>query len=214
MDTLGLTEKEFRFLKTLNSPERVQDFLDSLPINFELSGETYRSVKRTLHAGEAHCFEGALVAASALWLQGERPLLLDLKTDGDDDHLVTIFKREGYFGAISKTNHLALRYRDPIYRSIRELALSYFQDYFRTDGRKTLRGYAAFSLRRYPPRAWISADEELTSIVEDIEVARHWPLLPKRLEKRLRKADPVVRIVSEATEWNRRKIRARLAPPV
>src|SRR3989344_4997493 len=117
-----LTPHERSVFKKLASPQRIQDFLDSLPINFELHGETYMSPRRVLTAGEAHCFEGALLAAAALAYHGRRPLLMDIQTSRtDDDHVVALFREFGYWGAISKTNHAILRYRDPVYRSVREL---------------------------------------------------------------------------------------------
>ena len=111
----GLTKKEWQKLKKLSTPEKIQDFLNSLPFNFEKNGETHSSVRYALKRGSVHCFEGALIAAAALWIRGEKPLILDLVTVRPDlDHVVTLFKRGGYWGAISKTNHAVLRYRDPI----------------------------------------------------------------------------------------------------
>jgi hypothetical protein len=182
---------------------RVQDFLDALPINFEEKGETYMSVARVLHEKKAHCFEGALLAACAFWIQGKRPLLLDFKTERDEDHLVAPFREGGFWGAVSKTNHAVLRYRDPIYRSIRELALSYFHEYFDRRGRKSLRSYALFSLMRYPARKWISGKEELFDIVEDIERASHIFMLQKKSVRRLRNVDAFIRKLSNIEEWRK-----------
>src|SRR3989344_4797858 len=139
----GLGKFKWRTLKRLNTPEKIQDFINRLPFNFEKRGETYMSVARSLKTGRIHCFEGALIAAAALWIQGERPLLLDLKPDKSDiDHVVALFRRNGFWGAISKTNHAVLRYREPVYKSIRELAMSYFHEYFLNNGKKTLRSYS------------------------------------------------------------------------
>src|ERR1700733_9427348 len=127
-------------LKKLSTPAKIQDFLNSLPFNFEKKGETCRSPKASIEADTAHCFEGALIAAAALSLRGQKPLLLDLKASGKDmDHVVALFKRDGKWGAISKTNHAVLRYREPVYASVRELAMSYFHEYFLPSGVKTLR---------------------------------------------------------------------------
>lgn len=123
----GLTPKEYQFLKRLNTPNKIQDYLDTLPINYEKSGETYHSPRFVLQHKKAHCLEGALLAAVALMIQGYKPLLLDLRTTSrDTDHVVASENFNGYWGAISKTNHAVLRYRDPIYKTPRELALSYF----------------------------------------------------------------------------------------
>src|SRR3954468_3158885 len=140
---------EFRVLKKLNSPRKVQDFLDTVPINFERGGETCMSPLRTLRRNRAHCMEGALVAALALWMHGRPPLIMDLKTSNDDvDHLVAVFKIGRHWGGITKTNHAVLRYREPVYRDLRELAMSFFHEYFLDSGKKTLRAYSEpFDLR-------------------------------------------------------------------
>ena len=139
-----LTPAEQAVFKKLDSPNKIQDFLDSLPINFELKGETYMSPRRVLRTKTAHCFEGALVAAAALAYHGKKPLLLDLRTSADDeDHVVTLYRENGYWGAISKTNHPVLRYRDGVYKTPRELVMSYFHEYFMSkNGKKTLREYS------------------------------------------------------------------------
>jgi hypothetical protein len=127
-NSFGLSASHYLQLKKLNSPQKIQDYLDTLPINFEEDGETYMSVSRSLRAKKVHCLEAALLAACTLWIQGAKPLLMDFKTDNDEDHVVAIFKVRNHWGAISKTNHAVLRYRDPIYRTLRELALSYFHE--------------------------------------------------------------------------------------
>src|ERR1043166_4610055 len=128
-EDLGLSAAEFRVLQRLRTPEKIQDFLNALPANFEPHGDTCLSVREVLKRRRAHCIEGAFLAACALWINGEPPLLLDLKATRDYDHVVALFRRGGCWGAISKTNHLPLRYRDPVYRTLRELAMSYFHEY-------------------------------------------------------------------------------------
>src|SRR3989344_7563100 len=124
-----LTPPEILVFKKLRTPQKIQDYLDALPINFEDSGETYRSPRRLLGAKEAHCLEGALFAAAVLAYHGQKPLLLDLRTTPrDEDHVVALFRQNGRWGAISKTNHAVLRYRDPVYKDVRELAMSYFHE--------------------------------------------------------------------------------------
>src|ERR1700690_3868497 len=117
------TKEEMQVFERLNTPQKIQQFLDKLPINFEENGETYLSPREMLRHKTAHCSEAAIFAAVALWYHGQKPLILDLKTWKDQDHVVTLFKQNGYWGAISKTNHAALRYRDPIYKTVRELVL-------------------------------------------------------------------------------------------
>jgi len=180
----------YKTLKRLNTPEKIQDFLNDLPFNFERSGETYRSVEESLKHGKAHCFEGALIAAAALQMHGEKPLLLDLYTNKKDvDHVVVLFRRNGRWGAISKTNHAVLRYREPVYLSVRELAMSYFHEYFLPDGKKTLVSYSRpFDLSK-SKIDWISSKEHLHDLVDELDGSAHVPILPKGIK--LRKADKV-----------------------
>jgi hypothetical protein len=170
----------------------------------EPKGETCSSPLRTLERGTAHCLEGALVAALALWMQGERPLLMDLKTTDDDvDHVVALFKQHGHWGAITKTNHAVLRYREPIYRSPRELAASYFHEYFLPNGKKTLRSFSLpFDLSRWRGD-WITSDEDLWSLERAIDRSPHRPLLTRSQVAGLRRADPVEIEAGEIREWKR-----------
>ncbi len=189
-------------LKKLSTPEKIQDFLNVLPFNFEKNGETYMSVRRSLEANTAHCFEGALIAAAALAYHGHKPLLLDLKSSQKDiDHVVTLFKKGAYWGALSKTNHAVLRYREPIYKSVRELAMSYFHEYFLPDGTKTMISYSQpFNLTKYGTE-WVQSDEELFHIVDDLDDYKHFPIVPRG--HRLRKADPIEIQVGEIVEYKK-----------
>ena len=128
----GLNEKEVKILKSLNTPRKIQDFLNKIPINFEEDGkDTCFSPRRVLRENKAHCIEGAMLAATALRLNGEKPLVVDLtSTPKDFDHVVCVFNQNGRWGAISKTNHAVLRYREPGYKDIRELVMSFFHEYF------------------------------------------------------------------------------------
>ncbi|HLC95557.1 MAG TPA: hypothetical protein VJH89_03660 [Patescibacteria group bacterium] len=201
----GLSVKELAVLRKLSTPEKIQDFLDALPMNHEKQGDTCLSPRQVLKAKKAHCIEGAMLAAAALWLHGNEPLLLDLKTIRPDyDHIVALFQRNGYWGAISKTNHAVLRYRDPIYRTVRELALSYFHEYFLyTTGRKTLRSYSVpFSLKRFGT-AWITAEQDVWHIAEAIDDARHFSLVPKKNERFLRKTSLLERSIGRIPEWKK-----------
>ncbi len=188
-----LSSKEETLFKKLSTPAKIQDYLNSLPYNFETSGETCSSPRIVIQKKRAHCLEGAYLAAAVLWYHGERPLLLDLRsTHRDLDHVVALFKRNGCWGAISKTNHAVLRYRESIYRTIRELALSYFHEYFLDDGTKTMRDYSkAFDLRRYG-NTWITSPDDLWEIGADLDDSPHTDILPKAMTaKMLRKADDV-----------------------
>ncbi len=190
----------------LDTPEKIQDFLDSLKINFEPGGDTSRSPLTVLCRREAHCIEGALLAAAALWYHGEPPLLMDLKVQkgrGDHDHVVALFRRGGLWGALSKTNHAVLRFRDPIYRTPRELAMSFFHEYFLDDGTKTLRSYSRpFSLLRFGS-AWLTAERDLWEINNALDRSPHFAIAPQRALARLRLAHPLERRAGKLTEWKR-----------
>ncbi|HEV3410188.1 MAG TPA: hypothetical protein VG095_07830, partial [Chthoniobacterales bacterium] len=126
---LGLSRQHATTLARLRTPQKIQDFVSELPTNFEPEGDTCLSVAEVLRQRRAHCIEGAFVAACALWMNGEPPLLMDFQATLDDDHVIALFKRGGCWGAISKSNHIWLRWRDPVYRTPRELAMSYFHEY-------------------------------------------------------------------------------------
>ena len=204
-DMLGLTDKELRILKRLTTPIKIQDYLDTIPMNFEKRGETHRSPRRVLQDHTAHCFEGALLAAATLWINGEKPLIIDMRAargTGDDDHVVTLYKKNGHWGAISKTNHPSIRFRDPIYRTLRELALSYFHEWFmNTNGTKTLRSYSAPLNLQTLDASWVTADKDLWHLDRKLNALRHYPLVPKGNERYLRRADPMELKAGRLTEW-------------
>ena len=198
-----LSVSENKIFQKLNSPKKIQDFLDSLPINFETSGETYMSPRRVLTAGTAHCFEGALLAAAALGYHGQKPLLMDFQTGYDDeDHVVALFRHNGLWGAISKTNHAVLRYRDAVYQTPRELAMSYFHEYFMWDGRKSLRAYSKpYDLSRFSLKKWVTASEELFWLAQGIDGSRHFPVVRKKNISALRVASKIELDNLRFVEW-------------
>jgi hypothetical protein len=200
-EELGLTKAEFRVLERLDSPARVQAFLDAIPANFEPDGDTVHSVREVLSRRRAHCIEGAMVAACALWVHGEPPLLVDFEAVQDYDHVVAVFRRNGCWGAISKTNHVPLRYRDPVYRSLRELAMSYFHEYANRRGQKTLRTYSrVFDLRTVDPKLWVTSDKDCFAIAERLDELRHFPLISKRQARGLRTRDRMERRAQKLRE--------------
>lgn len=198
----ALRHPELRILRSLDTPRKIQDFLDRMPINKERHRETCTSPLVTLRRNRAHCMEGALLAAFALWMQGERPLILDLQTSRHDvDHLVALFRKDRYWGGITKTNHAVLRYREPIYRDVRELAASYFHEYFANDGRKTLRRYSRpFDLRSYEGD-WITAEHDLWDLERAIDRSPHQPLVTRRQIAGLRRADAIEIRAGKLVEW-------------
>lgn len=207
-----LSPEEHKLFKKLSSPTKIQDYLDALPINFELSGETLMSPRRLIQEQKAHCIEGALFAAAALAYHGELPLLLDLQTiEDDEDHVVTLFKKNNLWGAISKTNHAILRYRDPVYESVRELAMSYFHEYMMIDGKKTLRAFSApYDLRQYAPEKWVTPMEDMEWMAEELDASKHFPAVPKNMIRSLRKATRIEIRTLDFTEWTEKGVKKKL----
>ena len=189
---LTFTKKEKTLLKKLNTPAKIQDFLNGLKFNFEQKGETLKSPILTLRARKAHCFEGAMLGAYILSLHGFMPYLMYLKAiKGDYDHVIVPFKVNGFWGALSKTNHAVLRYREPIYKNIRELALSYFHEYFLNNGQKTLRQYSALLNLNTFKKDWVAMAGNLWYIDKKLDKVKHYDIFPKSYIKKLRKADKV-----------------------
>ncbi len=197
--------RERQLLKKLSTPAKIQDFLDSIPFNYEKRGETCYSPALVLRHMKAHCLEGALLAYAALSLSGEKPLLMNLRTNPvDDDHAVVLYKRNGYWGAISKTNHAVLRFRDPVYKTPRELAASYFHEYFlNATGLKTLRAYSKpLSLASFGA-SWQTSQAHLWAIAHALRDQLHLELFPPENRKYLRHASPIERKAGHIVEWPR-----------
>jgi hypothetical protein len=157
---------------------------------------------------KAYCFEGALLAATALAYHGEAPLLMDLQTiEDDEDHVVALFKRDGLWGAMSKTNNPVLRWRDPVYKTVRELAMSYFHEYFLyKDGKKTMRAYSRpFNLSKFKPEKWVTTGESLDWLAEELDASPHLPIAPPKVIKKLRRATVLERKVLDLEEWKKNK---------
>ena len=193
-EDLGLSKAEFAALKRLRTPQKIQEFLNRMSPNFETRGQTLLSVREVLRQRRAHCIEGAMLAACALWIHGEPPLLLDLRAERDYDHVVALFRRGRCWGAISKTNPAVLRWRDPVYRSLRELAMSYLHEYANKRNQKTLRSYAGpFDLRRFDPALWITNKKNCWEVGATLDDMRHRPLLTRRQARGLRLRDTVER---------------------
>ena len=162
-----LTEAEKRLFKSLSTPWKIQRHVDALPYNKERTGETCRSPRSVIQAQTAHCFEAALFAAAALRVNGKPPLILDLESVRDDDHVIAVYKSDSCWGAIAKSNYAGLRFREPVYRSLRELVMSYFEHYYNLKGEKTLRAYSRpVNLARFDRRHWMTSKEDVWFIPE------------------------------------------------
>lgn len=189
---ISFTKNENAFMRKLNTPAKVQDFLNNLEFNFEKNGETCKSPFFILSEGKAHCLEGAILGAYILSLHGFQPLLLHLQaTKHDYDHVIAPFEVNGFWGALSKTNHAVLRYREPIYKNIRELAMSYFHEYFLDNGVKTLRKYSIPLNLNVFEKGWEIEEGDLWGIDEELDKIKHYDFVPKNYIKKLRKADRV-----------------------
>lgn len=196
---------EFSCFKKLNTPAKIQDFLNTIPFNFEPHGSTCRSPRKVLADNTAHCLEGALFAASVLWYHGQQPLLLDLETPTNDtDHVVALFKQDNHWGAISKTNHAVLRYRDPVYKTPRELVMSYFNEYFIDSGYKTLRRYSRkpFDMLQFEDE-WLTSNRDMWNIEDEIIRSPHETILTTHMLKTLRRADAVEIAAGKIVEWKK-----------
>jgi hypothetical protein len=184
------TAAERAVFRRLRSAEKIQRYLDDLAYNKEPGGPTCRSPRRVMRDRTAHCMEGALFGAAALRMLGHEPLLLDFEAVRDDDHVLAIFRTRGHWGAVAKSNYAGLRYREPVYRTLRELAMSYFEHYFNLRKEKTLRNYSRpVNLRRFDTMSWMTAEEDVWTIPEYLLTISHTPLLPADLIPRLGRVD-------------------------
>jgi hypothetical protein len=180
---MNWTKEEIKLLKTLNNPNKIQVFLDSLDYN---PNYECRSPRWVMKKRSAHCFEGALFAAAALQFIGYKPLIVDMRSVNDDDHVIAVFKKNGYWGAVAKSNFTSLRFREPVYRSLRELIMSYFDFFFNTDGFKSLRSYSLpFDLTHFESRSWATTDEDLEYIGDKIESLHHFPVATRKMISKL-----------------------------
>lgn len=185
--------RELAVLRRLTTPARVQRFLDhDIAYNKEPDGPTCRSPRRVLRDRTAHCMEGALFAAAALGCLGHEPMLLDFEAVRDDDHVLAIYRVGGHWGAIAKSNYASLRFREPVYRTLRELAMSYFEHYHNLAGEKSLRRYSRpVRLDRFSN--WRTAEHDVWEIPEYLCTIAHVPLLGPGMERKLSRLDARLR---------------------
>jgi hypothetical protein len=185
--SFGLSAKDVRTLRALKTPVQIQKFIDALAYQY---ANTAWSPQRVLRERKGHCLEGALLAAAALRVNGYPPLLMDLEAVQDDDHVVAIYRKGDLWGGIAKSNFAGLRFRAPIYRTLRELALSYFEHYYNLRGERTLRAYSgAVNLERLDSRHWMTAEENVWCVPELLIAARHFPLFSDKVARALPRLD-------------------------
>jgi hypothetical protein len=198
-----LTPAERRLFARLDTPQKIQIYIEKLPPNFELKGETCMSPRRMLQARVCHCAEGAMLAAAVLVFHGQGAWLMDIQSlPSDQDHVVTLFQQRGLWGAISKTNHAVLRWRDPIYQSPRELAMTYAHEYCLNGGKKSILAFSKpFSLARLAPKRWVTSSEDLDWLMEKLDDSPHVPLAPKHALRRRRRMARVELKSQDVVEW-------------
>jgi hypothetical protein len=179
---ISWTTEEKEFLNGFNDPWSIQVFLDSIDYN---PSYECRSPRWIIRKRSAHCFEGALFAAAVLDFLGHKPLIVDMKAFNDDDHVIAVFREDGYWGAVAKSNFTSLRFREPVYRSLRELIMSYFDFFFNINGEKSLRSYSLpLDLTSFDKRNWATTDEDLEYIGDKIESLYHFPVVSEKMIKK------------------------------
>lgn len=197
------SERETDVLSQLATPEKIQKHLDSIDYDLGKKGDFRRSPRAVMKDKKADCFEGALLAAAALRFHGYPPMVVDLAAVRDDDHVLAVFKRFGHWGAVAKSKYTGLGYREPIHKSIRELALSYFEDYFNLAGGKTLRRYSGpVNLMMFDHVHWMTTEKSVLFIAEHLVKVRHMSLLTRGM---IRNLGRVTRIQKEAGELAMRR---------
>jgi hypothetical protein len=183
----GFSAVEFRKLRSLKNPHGIQRFLDAMPYHL---ADTAWSPRRVLRENTSHCFEGAMLAVAALRVNGYPPLVFDLEAENDTDHVVAIYRERGHWGAVAKSNYTGCRYREPVYRSLRELAISYFDTYFNLRRERSLRRFSVpVNMARFDRRKWTTTEEPLWFVAEHLFDVRHYPLLRPAMEKYLHRLD-------------------------
>jgi hypothetical protein len=186
-ETFGISPKDLRTLRSLNTPPRIQRFIDALTYQY---ADTAGSPQRVLRERRGHCLEGALLAAAALRVNGYPPLVMDLESVRDDDHVIALYRQNGLWGGIAKSNYAGLRFRAPVYRTLRELALSYFEHYYNLLGERTLRAYSVpVNLARLDAQRWMTSEDEVWCVPEALIAARHFPLFPDKVARSLPRLD-------------------------
>ena len=199
----NLSKKEEKILSKLDNEKKIQDFLNNLKINFEENGETCMSPRRVLREGKAHCIEAAFLAYLCFKIHNRKSWLVDLTATKEDfDHVICVFKKNGKYGAVSKSNHACHRYREPIYRDIRELVMSIFHEYIDKKGRKTLRSFSVpILLDKFDYLNWHTTENDLWEIAEHLAEIKHFNILNKKQVRNLRLADKIEIKAGNLTEY-------------
>ena len=183
----GISPEDLRILRALKTPTRIQRFIDEIKYQY---ADTAWSPQHVLRERKGHCLEGALLAAAALRVAGYPPLLVDLEAVHDDDHVIAVYRERQLWGGIAKSNFAGLRFRAPIYRTLRELALSYFEQYYNLRGERTLRSYSrTVNLATLDRQQWMTSEEDVWCVTDALIAARHYPLFPHKVAQSLPRLD-------------------------
>jgi hypothetical protein len=186
-DHLGFTPAELRKLRSLKDAFGIQRFLDDMPYHL---ADTAWSPRRVLREGTSHCMEGAIFAAAALRANGHPPLIVDFEAEHDTDHVLAVYRVKGLWGAVAKSNYTGCRYREPVYRSLRELAMSYFNIYFNMRGERSLRSFSRpVNLMRFDDRQWMTTEKPIWFLVYYLFEIHHYKLLPPGVSRQLHRVD-------------------------
>jgi len=186
-DQVDFTPAELRKLRSLKDPYGIQRYLDAMPYHL---GDTAWSPRRVLRENTSHCFEGAIFAAAALRANGYPPLILDFEAEHDTDHVIAVYRVRGLWGSIAKSNYTSCRHREPVYRTLRELAMSYFDTYFNMRRQRTMRTFSRpVNLKRFDDQQWMTTEKTIWFIVYYLLEIHHYKLLPRGMAKRLHRVD-------------------------
>jgi hypothetical protein len=210
---IGLSASETAVFQRLTTPERIQEFLTAMPSNAELGGDTCHSARLALRENCCHCIEAAFIAAAALMLHGRPALLMDFQAKGDDDHMVALFRHGRHWGAISKSNSIWLRWRDPIYASPRELAMSYFHEYVNGELKTLRRVSKPFDIGAYDPAYWLTAEDGCWDMAAEIDRAPHVELINAPQARRLRQREAFEVETGELREFSDDGLRHEVRKP-
>jgi len=182
---------DFKILRNLTTPPKIQRFLDEeIRYNVEPGGDTCHSPRTVLKKGVAHCMEGAMLAAVALRRLGHPPLLVDLEAERDSDHVLAVYRDNGHWGAVAKSDYSGLRSREPVYRNIRELVMSYFEHYFNPAGEKTLRAFSRpVNLSQFDRHSWMTSEEDVWIVPNYLCDLKHTPVVTKTMLRRVAPMD-------------------------
>ena len=181
------TKRELKILRSLTTPFKIQAFLDTLAYSSE---SRYRSPRTVLKDRIAHCYDGAVFAAMALKRLGYPPVIVDMDAVRDDDHVIAIFRKNGRFGAIAKSNFVGIRFREPVYATLRELVMSYFESFYNINREKTLRTYTRpLDLSAFDAIHWTTSDSALDTLADELNTIRVFKLLTPAMARALSPVD-------------------------